>query len=75
MIASSIHGKWYWFVRGLLSGLTLAWVVEVMTRDGLGPIHRYVAPFVITSLILMTFYDLWRIAKTDTAKKSKTPSS
>ena len=45
-------------------------LVEVNTRDGLGPIHRYVAPFVIASLILLSFYDMWRIAQANAAKKS-----
>ena len=70
MKLGQLHGKPYWFVRGLIAGLTLAWVFEVTMRDDVGPIHRYVAPFVIASLILLSLYDVWRNAQASAAKKS-----
>ena len=57
MAQASAHGKWYWLSRGFVNGLLVAWLVEVLLSEGIGPLSGYVAPFVIAGLMVIGFHD------------------
>ena len=59
MAAASEPGKWYWLSRGLVNGLLVAWLLEVLIGEGMGPLSRYVAPFIIAGLAAVGFHDAW----------------